>query len=70
MTLPHKTVKDMMRKFGVERTQPEAVDMLIKHLEKRIREATEEARKYMEHAGRKTVQKIDMELALSVLERR
>jgi histone H3/H4 len=70
MSIPHQTIKNIMKLHGVSRVQDEAVDLLITYLQARIREATEKSRMYMEHAGRQTLYKSDMELALSILEKR
>ena len=68
ISLPLQTIKRLMKSLGkVERIQDEAVELVAKDLTSRIEEYTQRAKLYMEHAGRVTLQKEDMELAISIL---
>lgn len=70
MSIPKKTIRDMVYRNGAERIQDGAVELLIKYLESQVREATTHALNWMEYAGRVTLFKKDMEKAINQLKKR
>ena len=58
--LPLAPIKRLMKKSGAERVGDDAVEAMRDVLEERTRELTDEADKFAQHAGRKTVKKEDV----------
>lgn len=54
----------IMREAGAERVSDEAKEALAKVLEKKALEISLEAKKFAEHAGRKTITEKDIQLAI------
>ncbi len=62
--LPIAPVGRIMKKAGAQRVSDEAKDELTKQLEKQCEEIAAEAAKLAKHAGRKTVKKSDIDMAV------
>ena len=61
--ISHNAMDKIMREAGAERVSDEAKEALAKVLEKKALEISLEAKKFAEHAGRKTITEKDIQLA-------
>ena len=62
--LSHNAMDKLMREAGALRVSDDAKVALAEVLEEKALEISQEAKKLAEHAGRKTVTKKDVQLAL------
>jgi len=62
--ISHNAMDKIMREAGAERVSDEAKEALAKVLEKKALEISLEAKKFAEHAGRKTITEKDIQLAI------
>ena len=67
MTIPLAPVRRLMNQAGAKRIQPKAAEMLVEYIEDVIRDVTQRAVMFTEHAGRITLNTDDMDMALGII---